>query len=123
MYVAQASFPNYVIESQTESLVDDWHSLLDVPYRVYRKRRAIVLSRSDRCHICGGPGATEVDHVIPLQRGGTSTFANLKPAHGHCNRGKAQYETPQQGISPTKSVVDERLEPPRDDRQRRLRLP
>src|SRR3954453_5249568 len=72
--------------------MDQWHSQLGVPYRVYRKRRAMVLSASRVCHICGGPGATTVDHVVPLDRGGRSTLANLKPAHSYCNAGKRERE-------------------------------
>lgn len=33
------------------------------------------------CHVCGGPGATQVDHVTPLAEGGADTDANKRPIH------------------------------------------
>lgn len=39
------------------------------------------------CAYCNGP-YEEVDHVIPLSRGGTNWPANLRPACSHCNRKK-----------------------------------
>ena len=30
----------------------------------------------------------QMDHVVPLARGGSHTYGNLRPAHGHCNRRK-----------------------------------
>ncbi len=51
------------------------------------QRRASVLRVSDVCWICGRPGADSVDHVIPVARGGTDAFENLRPAHlNPCNR-------------------------------------
>src|SRR5215217_7979979 len=83
--------------------MDAWRAQLDIPYRLYRKRRAMVLNASTRCHICNEDGATEVDHVIPLHRGGTSSLSNLKPAHGRCNRAKADRERDTRPtVSPTK---------------------
>ncbi|MCQ4120416.1 HNH endonuclease [Rhodococcus tibetensis] len=37
------------------------------------------------CHLCGGPGATTADHVIPRKHGGLNVLANLRPAHRSCN--------------------------------------
>lgn len=37
------------------------------------------------CHICGRPGATTADHLIPRSHGGLDTIANLRPAHKSCN--------------------------------------
>jgi 5-methylcytosine-specific restriction endonuclease McrA len=43
-----------------------------------------------RCYMCGAGGvAIEVDHVIPLARGGRHIAANLRPACVQCNRAKA----------------------------------
>lgn len=52
------------------------------------------------CHICnkpidlnaprqaGKPGwenGLQIDHVMPLSKGGTDTVDNVRPAHGYCN--------------------------------------
>jgi 5-methylcytosine-specific restriction protein A len=45
------------------------------------------------CHVCCLPGATEVDHVIPLSRGGTNDESNLRPIHASpCHRDKTRRE-------------------------------
>ena len=36
----------------------------------------------------GSPGwekALQIDHVIPLSKGGNDTIENVKPSHGYCN--------------------------------------
>jgi 5-methylcytosine-specific restriction endonuclease McrA len=43
------------------------------------------------CGICGHPVALtefQVDHVVPLSRGGRHGYANVRVAHGLCNRVK-----------------------------------
>lgn len=50
------------------------------------------------CGICGGeidyglkspdPGSFEVDHILPLARGGTDTLENKQASHRACNRDK-----------------------------------
>ena len=37
------------------------------------------------CHICGKPGATSADHLLPRSRCGTDAITNLRPAHRRCN--------------------------------------
>jgi 5-methylcytosine-specific restriction endonuclease McrA len=44
------------------------------------------------CHLCKLPIMTradlQMDHVIPLARGGSHTYGNIRPSHGLCNRRK-----------------------------------
>lgn len=64
-----------------------------------RDRHRATLSRGHPpCGICGHPidytlrtphpDSYEVDHVIPLDKGGTDTLDNKQPAHRACNRAK-----------------------------------
>ena len=48
----------------------------------HERNRATVLAASRICWICGHDGADQADDVIPKSRGGSSTLANLRPAHG-----------------------------------------
>lgn len=64
--------------------------------RAMQTRNARILRR-DRgiCHVCGGPGADRVDHLIPQAHGGTEDDANLaaihdKPCHATKSRAEAQ---------------------------------
>lgn len=44
------------------------------------------------CHVCGQPGATIVDDVIPLAEGGQPTAANKRPIHKRCHDTKTAAE-------------------------------
>lgn len=47
---------------------------------------AVVLAEyGDTCHLCGKPGATTIDHIIPVCLGGDNSLENLRPAHRSCN--------------------------------------
>lgn len=54
--------------------------------------RLVVLERGDGvCGICGGdvdPLRFDVDHIVPLARGGEHSYANTQPAHPSCNSRK-----------------------------------
>lgn len=55
-----------------------------------KRLRAIVYALyGDRCWLCGQPGATSVDHVVPISKGG-AMFAvdNMRPAHLRCNQAR-----------------------------------
>jgi 5-methylcytosine-specific restriction endonuclease McrA len=52
------------------------------------------------CHICGGrtdkarrgtyhPNAPELDHIVPLAKGGAHSYANTACAHRKCNAAKS----------------------------------
>lgn len=55
-------------------------------------RRLVVLDNNNGlCGICGtavDPDAFAVDHIIPLNRGGSHSYANTQPAHPICNSRK-----------------------------------
>ena len=49
-------------------------------------RAQVLEAYGSTCWLCGGPGATTVDHVVPRSRGGDPwDLANCRPAHGSCN--------------------------------------
>lgn len=47
--------------------------------------RLVLQLKGRRCHLCGLPGATTADHLIPHSHGGPNTLDNLEPAHQGCN--------------------------------------
>lgn len=49
--------------------------------------RAILLIRRMPCAYCGGTGG-QVDHVVPISRGGAHHFSNMLPACQKCNDSK-----------------------------------
>jgi 5-methylcytosine-specific restriction endonuclease McrA len=49
-------------------------------------RKRIIEAHGSRCFYCGQPSTKmEVDHVIPVSRGGTTDETNLVPACKACN--------------------------------------
>ena len=62
-------------------------------YRHYRKKRKIFyISKkelkkiySSNCVICNSKDNIQVDHIIPLSRGGTHSIGNLQPLCRSCN--------------------------------------
>lgn len=52
-----------------------------------RKVRQRVLSRG-RCGECDSPENLEVDHIVPVSRGGTNEESNLQPLCRSCNSTK-----------------------------------
>ncbi len=74
--------------------------------RELQRRRAIVLAtHGNVCHLCGQPvrldvgpnhpHAYQVDHLIPLIRGGVDTVDNMRPAHRLCNLTKGRGRLPE----------------------------
>ena len=52
--------------------------------RAWRVIRKAVLNAEPRCRLCGAP-ATEVDHILPVSRGGTDDRSNLRAVCRTCN--------------------------------------
>jgi len=50
--------------------------------------RALVEVWGGRCAYCGERAPLEVDHRVPLARGGNNSIDNILPACGRCNRRK-----------------------------------
>lgn len=53
------------------------------------RRRAVLVRDRGRCHVCGKPGATEVDHVQP---GDDHSLTNLAAIHRTCHATKSARE-------------------------------
>ena len=51
--------------------------------------RALLDRYEHRCAYCGVDGPLQVDHRVPLCRGGTHEVENILPACGRCNRRKS----------------------------------
>lgn len=52
----------------------------------WRVMRRHILDQSTVCWICLQPGATTVDHIVPVSLGGSPLDpSNLRPAHLTCN--------------------------------------
>jgi 5-methylcytosine-specific restriction endonuclease McrA len=51
----------------------------------YQQARALVLSLSRLCCLCGKPNANSADHVVPRSKGGSNRLTNLIPSHLSCN--------------------------------------
>jgi hypothetical protein len=64
------------------------------PVALTEKIRTAVLL-SGPCAYCGDPIPTQVDHVIPLSRGGSDDRDNLAPACKTCNMEKLDF-TPEE---------------------------
>jgi 5-methylcytosine-specific restriction endonuclease McrA len=73
--------------------------------RAYDRLRAQILDRDGAvCHLCGRPGASVVDHVVPLAQGGHPTDpANLRAAHNGCNLRKGARD----GLPPPSARYDD----------------
>lgn len=57
--------------------------------RAGRRLRSIIAGRDgERCARCGVTTTLEVDHDLPVSRGGTSILSNLRLLCGPCNRAK-----------------------------------
>ena len=57
-----------------------------------RDAQRILKAHRGICHICGHPGATEVDHITPLSQGGTDDDNNKAPIHPACHQAKTANE-------------------------------
>lgn len=63
------------------------------------QHRAVIRRGKPDCALCGGPidyslryphlDSFVVDHIVPLNKGGTDTLDNKQPAHSRCNRAKS----------------------------------
>lgn len=56
--------------------------------------RQVMKAHNGICHVCGLPGANEVDHVIPVSQNGSHDPSNLAPIHSKpCHEAKTKAET------------------------------
>lgn len=61
-----------------------------------RRAQRVMRQHDGICHVCGRPGADEVDHVVSLEQGGADSETNLRPIHARpCHAEKTQREAQQ----------------------------
>ena len=58
----------------------------------YLQLREYVLAREPVCRICNNAAAEEVDHIIPLFKGGNNSIENLQPICKPCHIDKSLIE-------------------------------
>ena len=66
----------------------------DIDLQAFHNNRKLQRQRSlnlygGRCCFCGEPHATTLDHLVPLAKGGYTSFGNLLPACSRCNHSKS----------------------------------
>lgn len=83
--------------------------------------QALYIRDNGRCYLCGekcnwddieykdgkpkaGESYPSIDHIIPLSKGGTQSWENVKLAHRHCNSIKGVYEARRMGTKYSASV-------------------
>jgi 5-methylcytosine-specific restriction protein A len=67
---------------RTEAMPDGWP---ETRLRILKRDRRV-------CYLCRRHGAAEVDHVIPVSRGGSEDDSNLAAIHARCHRSKTARE-------------------------------
>lgn len=58
-------------------------------------RETIFQKYEGICHICNGPHADAIDHVVPQAKGGSHHPDNLRPSHTSCNSRKRDADPPE----------------------------
>jgi len=76
------------------------HRLYNTDIKLWRKLSVQIFERDNfTCQYCAQKGGIlEIDHIIPLSRGGTNKKTNLTTACRRCNRQKKD-KTPEEFIS------------------------
>lgn len=90
-------------EKNKAKFLDHWHqrkARIANAGRVEKIDRDYIISRDGgRCHICGKKpprSEIELDHLVPIAKGGTHTADNLSVACRHCNRSRNAGRLPAQ---------------------------
>ncbi len=77
-----------------------------VPGRI----KQIILRRYDsRCRVCGTSSNLQIDHVIPIDRGGTNDIRNLQILCGRCNLQKGVNIISEQSYKEGYIIIDEQF--------------
>lgn len=81
-----------------KAVFQDWKNRKKSRYVSQRQRFEIMIRDSHACQLCGQDRRDgvklEIDHKIPVSKGGTNTLENLWTLCFNCNRGKSDSYTP-----------------------------
>lgn len=96
-HASSSGYSFFVTYEKATQMIDEKvayivHPTLIREYFNGSKFRELVYARySDRCFYCGGVANT-IDHVVPVSKGGLSSFSNCIPACFTCNHNKDDME-------------------------------
>jgi len=81
-----------------EEKIKNYYSNIEIESEVnsgWGRKRVILLERNPYCSLCGskpnGEIELDIDHIIPVSKGGTDDLENLQVLCHRCNRGKGNY--------------------------------
>ncbi|MFW6129603.1 MAG: HNH endonuclease [Atribacterota bacterium] len=70
----------------------------------------IIIERDKNCVYCGNEDKLELDHIVPLKKGGNSLFNNFVLSCDSCNRSKSGKDVfkwcKEQEIEVPKIIID-----------------
>lgn len=79
-------------------------------YHVPFSRKALMLRDDFTCQYCGeSPGALTLDHIVPLSRGGSTSWANTVAACAKCNARKGNRTPEEAGMQLRRQPFQPRL--------------
>ena len=59
----------------------------------FKKKSEVFLAKGIACVRCGGDDFIEIDHIVPLAKGGDNSIENLQPLCINCNTKKRDKNT------------------------------
>lgn len=83
----------HIRANQHRETYAEWRQRVAEEQRDNRRRRYVARHLREKisgmpCAACGRPPKSEIDHIVPISRGGDSTESNLQPLCGSCNMAK-----------------------------------
>jgi hypothetical protein len=101
--LVKAGFIDVVSSEPQEGLFTEWASRY-VPDAL---RAEIFHEANNICQGCFKEAAQEIDHIVPISKGGTGEKSNLQALCRHCNRSKNNRDLSSIGLDPVLPETEE----------------